>query len=191
MDIVEASPGSFIYLKDDALTADECSHIIKVFNDHEEDQREGAVGLKHGVVVDRSIKRSMDVQIAAQPHWDKTCNILYNSFIAAMKELPEHFSTDKFVDGGFGVRKYDADGGFYDWHIDSGRPPYALRQMVMLWYLSDVEQGGETEFSHQSVAVKPKAGTLLMFPPFWTHRHRSKPVGKGIKYIATTWVSYG
>jgi len=190
MDIIEHTAGSFIYLIRGALTPENCDHIINTFEDHPEDHREGAVGLKQGIVVDESVKRSLDVSLDNQPHWDKTGDILYNSLIAAMKVLPDHFTSDKFTDQGYGVRRVD-EGGFYEWHIDTGREPYSLRQLVMLWYLSDVEEGGETEFSFQDVAVKPKAGTLLMFPPFWTHRHRGRVVEKGTKYIATTWVSYG
>ena len=191
----EAKPNTFIYTQPNELSAEDCAYIIDLFEKHEEDHRVGAVGLKEGMVVDRDVKRSMDVCIRDQPHWDKVDDILYESVTNTMAALPtrtgDHFTSDTFITQSFGIRRYDEDGGHYDWHIDSGRDRYALRQLVFLWYLSDVEEGGETEFSFQSVEVKPKAGTLLMFPPFWTHRHRSKPVQKGVKYIATTWVSYG
>jgi len=62
---------------------------------------------------------------------------------------------------------------------------------VAIWYLNDVAgPGGETEFKHQGISVKPEAGRLLVFPPFWTHEHRGVTLEAGVKYIATTWVLY-
>ncbi|MFV1998060.1 MAG: 2OG-Fe(II) oxygenase [Acidiferrobacterales bacterium] len=58
-------------------------------------------------------------------------------------------------------------------------------------YPNDVDEpGGETEFLYQDIKVKPKEGTLVLFPPFWTHEHRAVTVKNGTKYIATTWVVF-
>ena len=54
--------------------------------------------------------------------------------------------------------------------------------------MNDVEEGGETEFLYQSFRVKPKAGTLILFPSFFTHTHRGNPPLKGVKYLATGWI---
>ena len=63
--------------------------------------------------------------------------------------------------------------------------------MVAIWYLNDViGPGGETEFLHQNVKIKPEAGKLILFPPFWTHEHRVVTLKKDIKYIATTWIVF-
>jgi len=55
-------------------------------------------------------------------------------------------------------------------------------------YLNDVEEGGETEFLYQSLRVKPKKGTLCIFPAYFTHTHRGNPPLSGGKYIATSWI---
>ena len=47
-----------------------------------------------------------------------------------------------------------------------------------------------TDFSYQEVQIRPEAGKLLLFPPFWTHEHRGAVLEKGVKYIATTWVVF-
>ena len=46
------------------------------------------------------------------------------------------------------------------------------------------------EFYHQNLSVSPSAGKLILFPPFWTHKHRGTEVLSGKKYIATTWVVF-
>ena len=36
--------------------------------------------------------------------------------------------------------------------------------------------------------VKPKAGLLLLFPPFWTHLHRGVSPVSAVKYNITNFV---
>ena len=91
---------------------------------------------------------------------------------------------------GYQVQRYQ-EGEFYHWHIDGGSHQFAERQLVLLWYLNEVEEGGETEFLYQGLSATPEPGKLMMFPPFWTHEHRAKTVTKGVKYIATTWIVFG
>ena len=89
------------------------------------------------------------------------------------------------------VCKRTSPGEYYHWHIDGGSHDFSHRQLVAIWYLNDVGgPGGETEFLFQGVKIKPEAGKLLLFPPFWTHEHRGVTLDKGIKYIATTWVVF-
>jgi hypothetical protein len=62
--------------------------------------------------------------------------------------------------------------------------------MQAILYLNDVEEGGETEFLYFSKRVKPKQGTLLLFPASFTHTHRGNPPLSGTKYIMNTWLEY-
>ncbi len=36
------------------------------------------------------------------------------------------------------------------------------------------------------VVYQPRAGSLLLFPPYWTHVHRGAPIRSGAKYIMTS-----
>lgn len=56
------------------------------------------------------------------------------------------------------------------------------------FYLRDIAEGGETEFPFQLQHVKPKAGLLLLFPPFWTHLHRGVSPVSAVKYNITNFV---
>jgi len=60
------------------------------------------------------------------------------------------------------------------------------RTMAWMVYLNDVEEGGETEFLYQKLRVKPKKGTVLIWPGSYTHLHRGNPPMTD-KYIATGW----
>lgn len=67
---------------------------------------------------------------------------------------------------------------------------FAKRYLVLLWYLNDVASGGETRFPQLDVAIPPKAGRLLMFPPYWMYQHEGMPPLSGEKYIISTYLLF-
>jgi Rps23 Pro-64 3,4-dihydroxylase Tpa1-like proline 4-hydroxylase len=109
-----------------------------------------------------------------------------------MREFRERYPFFKgpFKDMGYAVQRTNP-GEFYHWHIDGGSHEFSQRQLVAVWYLNDVPgPGGTTEFLFQDIKIKPEAGKLVLFPPFWTHEHRGAMLEQGVKYIATTWVCF-
>tara|TARA_R100000742_G_C4269506_1_gene88006 strand:+ start:348 stop:1067 length:720 start_codon:yes stop_codon:yes gene_type:complete len=82
--------------------------------------------------------------------------------------------------------------GYHYWHEDQGDSvPHVYRAFVVMFYLNDVEEGGETEFYNQKVKVKPEKGKVVIFPTAWTHLHRGNIPKSGDKYIANFWVLKG
>jgi prolyl 4-hydroxylase len=65
------------------------------------------------------------------------------------------------------------------------------RYLVMLWYLNDVSEGGETRFPQLDITVQPAAGRLLMFPPYWMYQHEGVPPRSGDKFILSTYLLFG
>lgn len=90
------------------------------------------------------------------------------------------------------IQKTDLSEGYHLWHIESS--PMMLetlhRFMVYTVYLNDVEEGGETEFLIQNLRVKPKQGTICLFPAGYTHIHRGNPPLSNTKYIMTGWINF-
>lgn len=80
--------------------------------------------------------------------------------------------------------------GFHMWHHERGRMADSSRFLTVLFYLNDIEDGGETEFLYIPKRIKPKAGRLVLFPSDYTHTHRGNPPLKETKYIMTTWGQY-
>ena len=66
----------------------------------------------------------------------------------------------------------------------------AHRYLVMLWYLNDVAEGGETRFPQIGVTVRPKAGRLIVFPPYWMYQHEGVVPVSGDKYILSTYLLF-
>jgi hypothetical protein len=62
--------------------------------------------------------------------------------------------------------------------------------LAFLYYLNDVEEGGETEFFYQGIKTKPKKGSLVIFPAGFTHTHKGNVPFSDDKYVVTSWLMY-
>jgi hypothetical protein len=188
--ISEVKSGSFIFEQAGALALDICHEMIERFERHDDEQYPGRIG--QTAAHDDSIKRSTDLVLSGKPHWRDLDRELFRSLNRALAEFKQEyrFFDGPFKDMGYALQRTDP-GEFYHWHIDGSSHDFAARQLVAIWYLNDVEgSGGETEFHHQRVRIKPEAGKLLLFPPFWTHLHRGVVPQSARKYIATTWIVF-
>lgn len=188
--IEEVKPNSFIFRKPLALDPAICQAMIEQFEASEEDHYLGRIGQLASE--DRGIKKTTDMVISGKPKFKEYDRALFRSVATALLEFRESYPYFKgpFKDIGYQMQRY-LPGEHYHWHIDGGSHDFSQRQLVALWYLNDVPgPGGETEFLFQDVSVKPEAGTLVLFPPFWTHEHRAVTLQEGVKYIATTWVVF-
>ncbi len=190
MKLREAKPSSFIYEAENALPESLCNDMVRRFEAAVEEQYEGFIG--QTVSKDRSVKRSTDLVVSGKKHWEDIDRELFQSLASALKVLRQKhpFFGGAFKDMGYAIQR-TLPGEFYHWHIDGGSHSFSHRQLVAIWYLNDVEgPGGETEFRCQEVTIRPRAGKLILFPPFWTHEHRGVTLEKGVKYLATTWVVF-
>lgn len=87
------------------------------------------------------------------------------------------------------MQKTSPGGGYHLWHYENASPSHACRELTWMIYLNDVpeEGGGETEFLYQRRRIKPKKGTVVIFPAGMTHVHKGNTVLSGDKYILTGW----
>jgi len=86
----------------------------------------------------------------------------------------------------FKVHRVQPTGGYHIWHHEHG---YLAPYRILAWMvvLEAPEEGGETEFLHQSLRIDPKVGQLVIWPAFFTHKHRGNPPLKGQKTYVTGW----
>lgn len=97
--------------------------------------------------------------------------------------------------GDINAQKYPASkGGYPYWHSEVyPQAPHneALHRILLfMYYLNDVEQGGETDFYYQDVSIRPKRGTMVIAPAYFTHTHRGNVPVSNDKYILTSWVLF-
>jgi prolyl 4-hydroxylase len=100
----------------------------------------------------------------------------------------------------FQILRYEL-GQKYVAHHDSSEEDNALacgpRILTFFLYLSDVEEGGETNFPDLGIAVTPKRGRALLWPSVLDEDptkidprtvHEARPVIKGRKFAANSWI---
>ncbi|HIP94628.1 MAG TPA: 2OG-Fe(II) oxygenase, partial [Leucothrix sp.] len=150
MSIQEVAPHSFIYEKKNALPDFLCDDMVARFEANEADQYQGRVGVDMNSNTD--LKKTTDVIASGKSHWKDVDNNLFRSLAMALKEFKEiypYFSDmTRFKDMGYNLQRYQ-EGEYYHWHVDSDNLGIASRQLVALWYLNDVEEGGTTDFVFQ------------------------------------------
>jgi hypothetical protein len=82
--------------------------------------------------------------------------------------------------------------------IDITRHPYtnielkSVRVLTLVGMLNDNYEGGIYNFPNQEISIKLKAGSIILFPPYWTHPHSvSKIITKtnelNYRYIYSCW----
>lgn len=87
-------------------------------------------------------------------------------------------------------------GGNYKAHNDSESfinnvlQRVSPRDLTVLCYLSDptTYDGGELEFTNFGIYLRPKKGSILVFPSYYEFEHQVHPVTKGERYALVTWL---
>jgi hypothetical protein len=85
------------------------------------------------------------------------------------------------------MHKYYKNIGKFEYHTDDSVEKELHRVFTYIFYLNDVEHGGETEVINYG-NVKPKTGSLFLFPATWTAPHKGHTPISNDKYIITGWV---
>jgi hypothetical protein len=101
-----------------------------------------------------------------------------------LNTIARHISLD------YKIQKTEIGGGYHIWHCEADSLKTSNRILVWMLYLNDVEEGGETEFLYQHLRIKPKKGTLVIWPASFTYVHRGNPPLSNTKYALTGWVQY-
>ena len=65
---------------------------------------------------------------------------------------------------------------------------YMARNASIIFTLNDDYEGGEFCFPYYDISIKLKKGSIIIFPPYWTHRHKTNALKNDtIRYTITTW----
>lgn len=191
-----------IWVLDGVIDEDWCEKIVSFFENNKESQVDGVTGAG----MNKEVKDSKDLMIRNQNEsFLEVDSVLYQKLHEGtgrvVQELHSHpcsvgWSPDEVFhhDIGYQLQK-TSPGGRYVWHIENSQSQHcfaggsAFRTLTYIIYLNDVpeEDGGSTGFLYQKIKVQPKAGRMVLFPPYWTHVHSGYPLLAGTKYIATGW----
>ena len=194
----------FVYTNKNSLSVGLCQEIIKLF---EEEKHKYPGGTAVGI--DKNIKDTTDFLInGSNVIWAEidTClrNEVYKNLEQYLKLLNQEYEN---VNANLGtsyefkfmnrkklsfetlqIQRYDIGGGRYAYHNDEDFTKERYRVLTYLFYLNNVEEGGETDICNSKFLIKPEAGKLIIFPASWCFPHAGHIPKSGSKYIVTGWI---
>jgi prolyl 4-hydroxylase len=181
----------YVRVYDNHLNADVCSRMLGSFNALARFQVVNGRGVRAGL--EESAWTELNVSKLADDAFARDFRLRidnaldrYNHDVGLAIPIPY---APKHSD--LTLKRYQPTGrDRFQLHFDS---IYAKsnRYLVLLWYLNDVAEGGETRFPQLGLSVRPAAGRLLMFPPYWMYQHEGVAPISGDKYILSTYLLFG
>ena len=171
-----------------------CNEITQFFENNKELQIQGITSYS----TDLKVKKTTDIPV--NPHDLKNPKFevlkqymdeLYKCFIDYQNQWPFLKSVIKVVDvPGFNIQKYSRGDHFALLHSERTTLDTLHRLFAWMTYLNDVDDGGQTNFSHYEIKIKPETGKTLIWPAEWTHAHTGEILKSGTKYIVTGWMNF-
>jgi 2OG-Fe(II) oxygenase superfamily len=180
----------YIRVYDDDLEGPLCRQMIESFAGLKRFQTRNGRGVRAGL--EESAWTELNVTRVSDPGFAQMFRLRidaalerYNRDIGLGISLPNSGTIDKLV-----MKRYrPGTEERFQVHFDAIHH-VANRYLVLLWYLNDVREGGETRFPQLDFAVAPRGGRLLMFPPYWMYQHEGTPPVSEDKYILSTYLLF-
>jgi hypothetical protein len=177
-----------ICVYDEVLSRESCDKLINFFEisaDKQEKIENDAKPNFTQVNLTEHCKISDDI--------DKLHTMLISSVFAYKKKYYELVDSRCFPEKHnfeqFRIKKYDTSGEQrFDTHVDVQDYSTARRFLSFLFYLNDVDSGGETLF--EGMTIQPRRGRLLVFPPLWMYPHKGCAPISNEKYIISTYLHF-
>lgn len=192
---------NFIGVFDNALSKEHCEELIKVYEDsvklnyaisRKDMGKEKIYQDNNLVFVSSKTYVKDDIFFdAVQPAVQQFVNLAWISYEEYAKKygVLTSLASHRFYDS-VKIQKTKPSEGYHVWHCEHDERKNGSRLLLVMVYLNDVEEGGETEFLYQSRRVKPKQGTMVICPSSFTHTHRGNPPLTGDKYMINGWIEY-
>lgn len=188
----------FVGLYENVLNEEECKQIIEVFekykafglsSDRQRSENAAALNKKDETVDAETILKFDTNTIAGidvlKKLIKKISSIIEHEYADEFSSVSVH---ERFLLRHFRIQKTKPSSGYHIWHSEKISSYYADRVLTWTFYLNDIDEGGETELLSYGLRIKPKTGSLCIFPAGWTHTHRGNPPYKKDKYIVTGWL---
>ena len=179
----------FIKVYDNALTEEECHKCIQIFEAGEVGSGKDKFNNHTQKFTQYWISESEYLQFFEHLKNKMTkCHIDYASYLSARLDYGAIFPPN-YVFEPFKIKKYEPKlKDEFRKHTDTSTKTTSKRFLSTLVYLNDVEEGGQTVFN--DVAINPRQGRLVLFPPLWLFPHSGRIPISNIKYLLTTYLRY-
>jgi len=187
----------FIEIYDNSAPQELCNELVKWFDLCSEKNftmhnMPLPDGIKNHIIrrSDESISVPSDFPVFSLSLPSEICNAFWSTLDECYNEYVEKYDLDnlQLSSYNFKIHKVKKGQGYHAWHYENeGNNITGKRVLAWMTYLKVPEEGGETEFLHQSKRIVPAVGKTLIWPAYFTHLHRGNPPLKGEKYYITGW----
>lgn len=125
-------------------------------------------------------------QITNNGHLQNVHNQFYMLLLATTIDYSDRYKIgEPLYHENYNMLRYRG-GQQYHQHYDGSTK--TGRTISAICYLNEDYAGGELEFPNFDVKIKPKKGSLLLFPSNYAYSHVAHPVTEGQKYALVTWI---
>ena len=182
-----------IYEEKNTLSKEVCNDMISWFDNK---TLYGDTGMNYSRV---DVQGRKDISLSEcqqfgsfKPFYNQINSIIHKHMVHYINEFNKGGGTGFYTITGYKFQKSVEGGGFTAWHSELPvfKPMWEkVRNRFGVWsiYLNDTDTG-YTDFMHQKLSVKPETGKLVIWPAYFTHKHRANPDLKEDKYIITGWL---
>ena len=166
-----------------------CQKII-AFHKNTDTKHQGLVGSGLKPEFKKSIDAYLDDEKELHRLYVRRLQTIVNQYISKFPCCDSYAPWE--IKQSINIQHYSPSEAFYAWHTEreSAKETTKNRHLVFMTYLNDVTDGGETEFFHQKLRIKPETGKTLIWPTDWTHTHRGLISPTQDKYIVTGWFDF-
>ena len=136
---------------------------------------------------------SHDNKILLRAFYNSIRNYIYDCKITneMIDQNPDNWGWEEFKIKRYRCGEGSSDDEQFKPHVDVRSHAAAKRYLIAMLYLNDDFSAGHTKFPLYNINIKPKTGSIILFPPMWTHLHLGEPPLEGYaKYICMTYLNY-
>jgi hypothetical protein len=182
-----------IYIMEDIISNQDCDELRKLIDSVQDNlildntpahQVECFEETTHALINNDKIDEQLRIKIKS--YEEKIFQALYN-FCKTLRLKNTFIKIE--LDSGYLMRKIF---GGTSLHVDSPRylnDTANIRCLSIILALNDDFDGGVFNFPYHNFSKKLKKGSVIGFPPYWTHPHEVTTVGKNqFRYTITTWM---
>ena len=171
-----------------------CNEITQLFENNKNLQKQGVTGQGKNLNIKKTIDITVNPNDLKKPKFEilkQYINELHKCFLDYQNQWPFLKTMLKTVYvPSFNIQKYSRGDHFASLHSERTRLESLHRLFAWMTYLKDVDDGGQTNFSHYGIKIKPETGKTLIWPAEWTHAHTGEVLKSGKKYIVTGWIHF-
>jgi prolyl 4-hydroxylase len=171
-----------------------CDELITYFESDIAKQHSGVTGGGSNL----SVKDRTDISIAPNQldlPGNEVFKLYINSLFTCYKDYLVQWPflaviAQNLEMGSFNLGRYQRGQHFQKMHTERADLGTLHRVLAWMTYLNDVDEGGETYFSHYGLNIKPRKGLTMIWPAEWTHAHKGNVLLGESKYMITGWLTF-